>query len=115
MAASDRWGRRSSAGGSRWIVSEDAYVPSFSALKPVMARVRNNSKATHFGTKFIGSLARLDTNLKASYNKKLLGIGAKASFIGGSGQSFGSGLAAYSIYHRQASKVHRKLFFVCFL
>ena len=70
-----------------------------------MERVRNNSKTTHFGTKFIGSLSTLDSNLNASYNKKVLGIGAKASFIGGSGQSVGSGLAAYSIYHRQESQI----------
>ena len=70
-----------------------------------MERVRNNSKSTRFGTKFIGSLSTLDSYLNASYNKKLLGIGANASFIGGSGQSVGSGLAAYSIYHRQESRI----------
>ena len=68
-----------------------------------MERVRSNSRTTRFGTKFIGSTSTLDSNLEASYNKKLLGIGAKASFIGGSGQSVGSGLAVYSIYHRQES------------
>ena len=104
-AASDRWGRISSAGGSRWVASRVAHIPSFAALKPVMERVRSNSKTTRFGTKFIGSLSTLDSNLNASYNKKLLGIGAKASFIGGSGQSVGSGLAVYSIYHRQESQI----------
>ena len=67
--------------------------------------MRSNSRTTYFGTKFVGSLSTLDNNLKASYNKKLLGIGAKAGFIGGSGQSVGSGLAVYSIYHRQGSLI----------
>ena len=104
-AASARWGRISSAGGNRWIAPRVANIPSFAALKPVMERVRSNSRTTYFGTKFIGSLSTLDSNLETSYNKKLLGIGAKAGFIGGSGQSVGSGLAVYSIYHRQGSSL----------
>ena len=99
-ASSDRWGRISSAGGARWIPGYDATRPAFGALSYVMARVRSNSRTTYFGTKFVGSLSSLDNNLKASYNRKLLGIGAGPASIGGSHQGFGSNLAAYSIYHR---------------
>ena len=88
----------------------DIFVPFLTPVdtltnSAVMERVQSNNRMTHFGTKFIGSLSTLDTNLRTSYNKKLLGMGAKASFIGGSGQSVGSGLATYSIYHRQESIV----------
>ena len=38
---------------------------------------------------------------KEDGNQKLTGIGAVAGFLGGSGFSFDSRLASYSVYHRQ--------------
>ena len=40
-------------------------------------------------------------SLRKGYSKKQLGIGASAGFIGGAAYGYGSGLASYSVYHRQ--------------
>ena len=38
--------------------------------------------------------------------QKSLGVGAVPGFLGGSGYSFGSNLASYSVYHRQERLIH---------
>ena len=95
-----KWGLLSSSGGSRWVAPASARTSSFSSLKPILQRVKSNKQSTWSGTKFNGA-SSLDTSLRKSYSKKQLGIGASAGFIGGASYGYGSGLASYSVYHRQ--------------
>ena len=95
-----RWGLLSSSGGARWVAPASARTSSFSSLKPILQRVKSNRQSTWSGTKF-NQASSLDTSLRKGYSKKQLGIGASAGFIGGASYGYGSGLASYSVYHRQ--------------
>ena len=94
------WGILSSSGGARWVAPASARTSSFSSLKPILQRVKSNKQSTWSGTKFRDA-SSLDTSLRKGYSKKQLGIGASAGFIGGASYGYGSGLASYSVYHRQ--------------
>ena len=54
---------------------------------------------TKYGTEFGEDTKKVMTR-RIKNKKKLFGLGVGAAFIGGAGFGFGSGLAAYSIYHR---------------
>ena len=99
-----RWGLLSPSGGSRWVAPVSTRRASFSALKPILQRAKSNRRSTWSGTKFPRhNREDLNASLKKGYSKKQLGIGASAGFIGGSTHGYGSGLASYSVYHRQGN------------
>ena len=98
------WGLLSPSGGSRWVAPVSTRRASFSALKPILQRAKSNRRSTWSGTKFPRhNRDELNASLKKGYSKKQLGIGAGADFIGGSTYGHGSGLASYSVYHRQGN------------
>ena len=98
------WGLLSPSGGSRWVAPVSTRRASFSALKPILQRAKSNRRSTWSGTKFPQhNRDELNASLKKGYSKKQLGIGASAGFIGGSTYGYGSGLASYSVYHRQGN------------
>lgn len=98
------WGLLSPSGGSRWVAPVSTRRASFSALKPILQRAKSNRRSTWSGTKFPRhNRDELNASLKKGYSKKQLGIGASSGFIGGSTYGYGSGLASYSVYHRQGN------------
>ena len=90
--------------GSRWRTSQTTSGESpFASVESIIKQVILVDKATRTGTKW-DCPEVMDEKLKKDRqegDQKLMGIGAVAGFLGGSGFSSASRLASYSVYHRQ--------------
>ena len=76
----------------------------FASVESIIKEVRRVDKATRTATKWEVCPEVMDEKLKKDREEgveKSLGIGAAPGFVGGSGYSYGSKLASYSVYHRQ--------------
>jgi len=78
----------------------------FASLKTVLTRVRQLQKETKYGTDFSRWSSALDQGLRNNRRAKQLGIGASPGFIGGTGFSYVSNLATYSVLHRYRQYLH---------
>ena len=81
----------------------------FTSVESIIKEVRRVDKATRTATKWEVCPEVMDESLKKDNNEgvqKSMGIGALPGFLGGSGYSYGSNLASYSVYHRQERLIH---------
>ena len=89
---------------SRWRTSQRSSEESqLASVESIIKQVRQVDKATRTATKW-DCPELMDEKLKKDRQEgvqKLMGIGAVAGFLGGSGYSSASNLASYSVYHRQ--------------
>ena len=95
--------------GSRWRTSQTTSgESSFASVESIIKQVILVDKATRTGTKW-DCPEVMDEKLKKDRqegDQKLMGIGAVAGFLGGSGYSSASNLASYSVYHRQERSIN---------
>ena len=86
--------------GSRRRTSQTS---SAASVESIIKQVRQVDKATLTATKW-DCPELMDETLEKDREEgvqKSMGIGALPGFLGGSGYSYGSNLASYSVYHRQ--------------
>ena len=94
---------------SRWRTTQTSSGESpLASVESIIKQVILVDKATRTGTKW-DCPEVMDDKLKKDRqegDQKLMGIGAVAGFLGGSGYSSASNLASYSVYHRQERSIN---------